>query len=206
MKNSINVAIFVRVSSSQQSTEMQISDLHEVCERNDWRIVETYNETVSGTKGQGERSELNRLMIDASRRKFDKVVVWSVDRLGRNMKHLVSVLAQLNELDINLYAYKQGIDTSTTMGQSFFYMVGIFAELENNMRKERQSLGIKKALEKGAKFGRKSKLDKKVLAEISSLREQGLSMRGIAKQLNISVATVHKGCSEMVAENQVLAA
>jgi DNA invertase Pin-like site-specific DNA recombinase len=85
------------------------------------------------------------------------------------MKHLVTVLTQLKDLDINLFAYKQGIDTSTTMGQSFFYMVGIFSELENNMRKERQVIGIKRALDNGAKFGRKSKSNDKTVSEITKL-------------------------------------
>tara|TARA_B100000767_G_scaffold275540_1_gene313162 strand:+ start:1350 stop:1961 length:612 start_codon:yes stop_codon:yes gene_type:complete len=197
----MNVAIFLRVSTAHQTTENQRIELYEVCERNNWNIVEEYDETVSGTKGQSDRDELNRMMIDASRKKFDKVVVWSVDRLGRNMKHLVSTLSQLKDLGIDLYSYKQGIDTSTTMGLSFYYMVGIFAELENNMRKERQVIGIKRALDNGAKFGRKSKLTSATLSQISSFREQGLSMRKISKELNISVATVHKGCSEMVVQN-----
>ena len=81
-------------------------------------------------------------------------------------------------------------------------MVGIFAELENNMRSERQKIGIRRALESGAKFGRKSKLSKSVLTQIHSLREQGQSMRQISKELDISVATVHKGCSEKVVENR----
>ena len=91
----MNVAIYVRVSTQQQTTENQLLELYEVCERNDWTVVEEYNETVSGTKGQTDREELNRMMIDASRRKFEKVVVWSVDRIGRDMKHLVSVLSQM---------------------------------------------------------------------------------------------------------------
>ena len=197
----MNVAIYVRVSTQQQTTENQLLELYEVCERNDWTVVEEYNETVSGTKGQSDREELNRMMIDASRRKFEKVVVWSVDRIGRDMKHLVSVLSQMKDLDIDIYSYKQGIDTSTTMGSSFFYMVGIFAELENNMRSERQKIGIRRALENGAKFGRKSKLSKSVLNKIHLFREQGLSMRQISKELDLSVATVHKGCSEKVVEN-----
>lgn len=198
----MNVGIFLRVSSISQSTENQRLELYEVCERNDWTIVEEYNETVSGTKGEDERDELKRMLTDASRRKFDKLVVWSVDRLGRNMKHLVTVLSQMKDLDVDIYSYKQGIDTSTTMGSSFFYMVGIFAELENNMRSERQKIGIRRALESGAKFGRKSKLSKSVLTQIHSLREQGQSMRQISKELDISVATVHKGCSEKVVENR----
>ena len=198
----MNVALFLRVSSLSQTTENQRLELYEVCERNDWTIVEEYNETVSGTKGEDERDELKRMLTDASRRKFDKLVVWSVDRLGRNMKHLVTVLSQMKDLDVDIYSYKQGIDTSTTMGSSFFYMVGIFAELENNMRSERQKIGIRRALESGAKFGRKSKLSKSVLTQIHSLREQGQSMRQISKELDISVATVHKGCSEKVVENR----
>ena len=108
----MNVAIYVRVSTQHQTTDNQLLELYEVCERNDWTVVEEYNETVSGTKGQSDREELNRMMIDASRRKFDKVVVWSVDRVGRSMKHLVSVLSQLKDMNIDIYSFKQGIDLS----------------------------------------------------------------------------------------------
>ena len=141
----MKVAIYVRVSTQHQTTENQLVELHEVCDRNDWEIVEEYNETISGTKGINERTELNRLLIDAGRKKFDKVVVWSVDRVGRSMKHLVTVLSQLKDLGCDIYSYKQAIDTSTTMGSSFFHMVGIFAEVENNIRKERQKIGIRRA-------------------------------------------------------------
>ena len=155
----MKVAVMVRVSTIQQTTENQLLELYEVCERNDWSVVEEYNETVSGTKGVNDRKQLERMLKDASRKKFDKLVIWSVDRLGRSMKHLVSVLSQLKDLDIDIYSYKQGIDTSTTMGSSFFHTVGIFAELENNMRRERQIVGIKRALKDGVKFGRKDVVD-----------------------------------------------
>ena len=201
----MNVAIYVRVSTQQQTTENQLLELYEVCERNDWTVVEEYNETVSGTKGQSDREELNRMMIDASRRKFEKVVVWSVDRIGRHIKHHVSVLSQMKDLNVDIYSYKQGIDTSTTMGSSFFYMVGIFAELENNMRRERQIVGIRRALENGAKFGRKSKLNDVTISAISSMRDEGQSIRKIAKELNLGVGTVHKACSEMVVQNNEVA-
>ena len=191
----MKVAIYVRVSTQHQTTENQLVELHEVCDRNDWEIVEEYNETISGTKGINERTELNRLLIDASRKKFSKVVVWSVDRVGRSMKHLVTVLSQLKDLGCDIYSYKQAIDTSTTMGSSFFHMVGIFAELENNMRAERQRIGIKRALENGAKFGRKTKLDEATISTISDMRKQGQSIRKIAKQVNLGIATVHKVCT-----------
>jgi DNA invertase Pin-like site-specific DNA recombinase len=193
----MKVAVYVRVSTQQQTTENQLLELYEVCERNDWTIVDEYNETVSGTKGVNDRKELDRMLKDASRKKFQKVVVWSVDRVGRSMKHLVSVLSQLKDLDIDIYSYKQGIDTSTTMGSSFFHMVGIFAELENNMRRERQIVGIKRALKDGVKFGRKDVVDEDKEYQIWQLRTKGKSIRAIAKEVGISVGRTHKVCSSM---------
>ena len=193
----MKVAIYVRVSTIQQTTENQLLELYEVCERNDWSVVEEYNETVSGTKGVNDRKELERMLQDASRKKFDKVVIWSVDRLGRSMKHLVSVLSQLKDLDVDIYSYKQGIDTSTTMGSSFFHMVGIFAELENNMRRERQVIDIKRALRDGIKFGRKDVIDEDKEYQIYQLRSKGKSIRAIAKEVGISVGRTHKVCSSL---------
>ena len=188
----LDVAVYVRVSTSGQTTENQLIELSEVCERNKWHIVEVYNETISGTKSVDERAELNRLLQDASRKKFSKVVVWSVDRVGRSMKHLVTVLSQLKDLGCDIYSYKQAIDTSTTMGSSFFHMVGIFAELENNMRAERQKIGIRRALDNGAKFGRKSIITKELVQKVVDLRRKGLSMRGIATKLDVSTTVVQK--------------
>ena len=191
----MKVAIYVRVSTQQQTTENQLLELYEVCDRNDWTIVEEYNETVSGTKSVDDRKELHRMLQDAARKKFDKVVIWSVDRLGRSMKHLVSVLSQLKDLDVDIYSYKQGIDTSTTMGSSFFHMVGIFSELENNMRRERQVIGIKRALRDGVKFGRKNVVDEDVEYQIYQLRSKGKSIRSIATAVGISVGRTHQVCS-----------
>jgi DNA invertase Pin-like site-specific DNA recombinase len=193
----MRVAIFARVSTMHQTTENQLLELYEVCERNDWSVVEEYNETVSGTKGVNERKELERMLKDASRKKFDKVVIWSVDRLGRSMKHLVSVLSQLKDLGVDIFSYKQSIDTSTTMGSSFFHMVGIFAELENNMRRERQVIGIKRALRDGVKFGRKDVVDEDKEYQIYQLRSKGKSIRAIAKKVGISVGRTHQVCSSM---------
>jgi len=188
----LDVAIYVRVSTASQTTENQLIELTEVCERNKWHITNIYNETISGTKSVDERAELNRMLQDASRKKFSKVVVWSVDRVGRSMKHLVTVLSQLQDSGCDIYSYKQAIDTSTTMGTSFFHMVGIFAELENNMRAERQKIGIRRSLENGAKFGRKTLITDKLVQKVVDLRHQGLSMRVIATELDVSTTIVQK--------------
>ena len=194
----LDVAVYVRVSTLGQTTENQLIELSEVCDRNKWHITNVYNETISGTKGVDERTELNRMMEDASRKKFSKVVVWSVDRIGRSMKHLVTVLSQLKDIGCDIYSYKQAIDTSTTMGSSFFHMVGIFAELENNMRAERQRIGIKRALDNGAKFGRKSIITKELVQKVVDLRRKGLSMRGVATELDVSTTIVQKSLKQSV--------
>jgi len=194
----LDVAIYVRVSTASQTTENQLIELTEVCVRNKWHISNIYNETISGTKSVDERAELNRMLQDASRKKFSKVVVWSVDRVGRSMKHLVTVLSQLKDLGCDIYSYKQAIDTSTTMGSSFFHMIGIFAELENNMRAERQKIGIRRALENGAKFGRKSIMSDKLIKSVADLRTRGLSMRKIASALNVSTTVVQKSLKTSV--------
>ena len=194
----LQVACYLRVSTLSQHSENQLIELLDVCNRNKWQITEIYEETISGTKGVDERYELNRMMHDACRKKFDKVVVWSVDRLGRSMKHLVSVLSQLDDLNVDVFSYVQGIDTSTQFGKSMFQMVGIFAELENNMRKERQSIGIKRALDNGAKFGRKSIMNDELIKKINNLREEGHSMRNIANECDVSTTIVQKAIKNTV--------
>ena len=200
----LDVALFVRVSTSDQTTDNQIIELSEICERNKWYITKVYNETVSGTLGVDDRSELSAMMKDASRKEFDKIVVWSVDRLSRSMTHLVNVLSQMKDVGVDIYSYKQGIDTSTTMGSSFFQMVGIFAELENNMRKERQSIGIKRALSQGVKFGRRKVVDADKELEIVEMRHKGKSLRYIAKKTGISLGSVQRVCSTKSSANPVV--
>ena len=194
----LQVACYLRVSTLSQHSENQLIELLDVCNRNKWQITEIYEETISGTKGVEERYELNRMMHDACQKKFDKVVVWSVDRLGRSMKHLVSVLSQLDELNVDVFSYVQGIDTSTQFGKSMFQMVGIFAELENNMRADRQRIGIKRALDNGAKFGRKSIMNDELIKKINNLREEGHSMRNIANECDVSTTIVQKAIKNTV--------
>jgi DNA invertase Pin-like site-specific DNA recombinase len=104
----------------------------------------------------------------------------------------------MKDVGVDVYSYKQGIDTSTTMGSSFFHMVGIFAELENNMRKERQKIGIRRALDNGAKFGRKSIMTDELVQSVVDLRRKGLSMRGVATELNVSTTIVQKSLKQSV--------
>ena len=188
----MKIAIYTRVSTSDQTTQNQLMDLEEVIERNNWEVVEFYDEVISGTKGVDERFELARMLKDAQRKKFEKLIIWSVDRLGRNLKNIIGVLSTLHESGIEVFSYKQGIDTSTTMGRSFMAITGIFAEIENDLRKERQSIGIKRAIAQGAKFGRKPKVNDRIRDEVVTLRSEGMSYRNIGKELGLTATTVQR--------------
>jgi DNA invertase Pin-like site-specific DNA recombinase len=187
-------AIYVRVSTAHQNDEAQHDELVSLCKRSGWDVVDIYREKVSGTKGSNERAELKRLMRDARLRRFSKVVVWSVDRLGRSMPHLVTVLTELKEINIHIFSFKQGIDTETTMGSMLFQFIGIFAEFENEMRKERQTIGIAKAKQKGVRFGKKPTPSSK-LREIKRLRSEGVAILRICKDVGVSPNTVYRAIS-----------
>ena len=202
-KGQTRVALYCRTSMKSQHLDLQYKDLVETAKRMDWKIVELYEEQVSGTKGVEERSALERMLLDASQKRFDKVMIYSVCRLARNMKHLISVCEQLKDYGIHIYSYSQNLDTSTMSGQAFFQMCGIFSSMETSLRAERQKLGIARALQRGAKFGRKTKLTDGKLREIKRLRETGLSYNKISKVVGLGHATVYKAVksiqSEMVA-------
>ena len=191
------VACYLRVSTAQKQTTLnQRMELEDVCRRNNWEIVEVYDETISGTKSISERDELKRMLKDASAKFFDMVVVFSVCRVGRSMKHLVSVMTHLDEVGCDIYAHQQGIRTDTSMGRMFFQLCGVMAEVENSIRLDRQLIGIKRAKAQGVKFGRPKVIDEEMELQIVELRHKGKSVRQIAKNVGISVGMAHKVVKE----------
>jgi len=199
-KSQTRVVMYCRTSTKEQHLDCQYEDLLEVAKRMNWRIVKIYEEQVSGTKGVEDRTALKQLMFDASKKRFDKVMIWDVSRLARNMRHLISVCEQLKDYGIHIYSFSQGLDTSTMMGSTFFQMCGIFSSMETELRAERQKLGIARALERGAKFGRKTKLTDDKLKEIKRLRETGLSYNKISKEVGLGHATVYKAVNSTQSE------
>jgi DNA invertase Pin-like site-specific DNA recombinase len=169
----MKVAIYARVSTVDQNYEGQLEELRALADRSGWEVVEVYSEKVSGTKETEDRPELKRMM-----------------RLGRSMKNLVLVLNELKDLKIDIFSYKQAIDTSTAMGSMFFQFLGIFSEFENTIRKERQIVGIRKAKERGVRFGRKPTTDAQI-AKIRWLRKNGSSIRAICAEVKVSPNTVY---------------
>jgi DNA invertase Pin-like site-specific DNA recombinase len=187
------VAMYVRVSTAQKQTTLnQRIELEDVCRRNDWNIVEIYDETISGTKSIDDRKELKRMLKDASSKYFDMVVVFSVCRIARSMTHLVTVMTHLDELGCDIYSHQQGIRTDTSMGRMFFQLMGCLSECEMSIRKDRQMIGIKRAKSQGIKFGRKDVVDEDMELKIVELRHKGKSIRAIAKNVGISVGRTHK--------------
>jgi DNA invertase Pin-like site-specific DNA recombinase len=158
----MRAALYVRVSTADQTTLNQELELKEYCERNNIEVFQVYkDEGVSGAKTS--RPALDNLLKDMRLRKFDTVIVWKYDRLGRSTLHLTNILSELDNKNIRLIAVTQNIDTSTAMGKFFYTIMSGIAELEREMIRERVNLGLKRAKAQGKKLGRpKGSKDKKV--------------------------------------------
>ncbi len=185
---SLKTALYVRVSTHGQHPENQLLALRKYAEARGLEVLAEYVD-VGQSGGKTSRPELNRLMMDARRRKFNIVLVARLDRLARSLKQLVMTLDELRELGISFTSLQEGFDTSTSTGILLFQVVGAIAEFERSLIRERIALGLERAREQGKTIGRPlgAVVDTE---EIHSLRSQGLSLRAIAKQVGISHPTV----------------
>ena len=186
------IAIYARVSTDKQSTENQLLELRTLCSKLGYTIVQEYTDNgISGAKSQDERPALNLLLKDATRRKFDMVMCWSIDRLGRSLQHLVEILNELQALKIDLYFHQQGMDTSTPLGRMIFSVFGAIGEFERNLIRERVLAGQQRAKANGVKLGRPSKMNDGMRSAVKLLREKGMGIKQIARELQIGVGTVY---------------
>lgn len=186
-------AIYARVSTDGQTTENQLLELRLVAERNGWPIIQEFvDQGISGAKGREQRPAFNALWKGATRREFDVVMVWAVDRLGRSLTHLVNFLSEIHAKNVDLFIYQQGIDTTTPAGKALFGMMGVFAEFERSMIQERVKAGIKRVRANGQRWGRRmiEETDPAICVKILELRQQGLGMAAIGKQVGLSSRTV----------------
>ena len=185
----MKIAIYARVSTDEQTTENQTLGLKKVAERNGWEIQAIYADTISGAKSK--RPQLDKLMKAVMRKEIDMVMVWSVDRLGRSLQHLITLLSDIHSKDCDLYLHLQGIDTTTPSGKMMFQMLGVFAEFERSMIRERVLAGLDRARSQGKRLGRPP-IPPITVDKIKRLRGEGLSLRKIAKQVGISTSKVHQ--------------
>ncbi|MDA1091444.1 MAG: recombinase family protein [Proteobacteria bacterium] len=189
-------ALYLRVSTGEQTTENQRRELETVANRCRWEIIAFYEDAgISGAKGRDRRPAYDQLLKDAARRQFDVAMAWSVDRLGRSLTDLIGFMDELNSLNIDLYLHQQGIDTTTPSGRAMFQMCGVFAEFERAMIQERVKAGLARTRAQGKTLGR-PKVAKDVEKSVRSLRKAGTGKRKIAKQLGIGVSTVMRVLNE----------
>ena len=186
------VCIYVRVSTTKQTVENQIQVLREYSDRCGYQITQIYSDNgISGSKGRQDRPGLDQMLKDGVQRKFEMVLVWSVDRLGRSVSHLVEVMNELNELKIDLYFNQQSIDTSTSSGRMIFGIFGCIAEMERALISERVSAGLQRAVSQGKKLGRPTKMNDGLKSAIQLLRQRGMGIKQIAKELKVGIGTVY---------------
>ena len=186
------VAIYGRVSTSGQSTDIQLQECRQYAERSGYTVVGEYCDTISGTTSKDDREALGRLLEDAFMRKFDTVVVYSIDRLGRSLKHCLDILDTLRERQVQFISIKQQIDTGSSVGKLIFEIFACLASYERTQILERTALGRERAKARGVRFGRPSKMNSSVAEAVRLLRKKGAGIKEIATSLDIGVGTVYK--------------
>lgn len=189
----VRTAIYCRVSTADQSCELQRRELLDYCKHRGWQIADEYIDTGwSGAKAI--RPQLARLQADARKRRFDAVLVWKLDRWGRSVPDCIRSIQELDSLGIRFVAVTQNIDTDEKNPMSRFLLVimSAFAELERELIRERTVAGVKAARENGKTLGRPRRVFRR--DEALKLRGEGLSWRVIAKRMEVPVSTVVDAC------------
>ena len=188
------VALYVRVSTADQTVANQQRELEAVAQRHGWEVVEVFaDQGVSGAKDR--RPALDRLRQGIVRKDFDVVAAWSVDRLGRSLQHLLVFLGELKAKGVDLYLHQQGLDTATPAGRALFQMLGVFAEFERAIIIERVHAGLRRARANGTRLGRpRTPVD---IGRVVSMRSEGKSIRAVARALKISPMSVGRALAEL---------
>jgi DNA invertase Pin-like site-specific DNA recombinase len=208
-------ALYVRVSTDHQTVENQIRELTQIAERRGWQVVEIYRDAgISGAKGRDGRPGLDLMLTDASRGKFDVVMSWAIDRLGRSLIDLLGTIQHLEACGVDLYLDQQAIDTTTPAGKLMFQITGAFAEFERSMIRTRVNAGLKRAkdqIKRQGHFVTKHGEVKKRLgrpnADPDKLRKaraelaKGIGIITVAKLVGLGTGTVQRIKAEMVANS-----
>jgi DNA invertase Pin-like site-specific DNA recombinase len=186
----MRVAIYARCSTfNGQDPTMQTRELREYSERRGWTVADEYADIgISGTKER--RPELDRLMQDAHRRRFDCVVVWKFDRFARSVSHLLRALETFKAQGIEFVSFSEQMDTSTPAGKMVFTVLGAVAELERSLIVERVKAGLRNAKAKGKHLGRPRRVVD--AHRVAALRAQGMGWKRVAEELGIGVGTLYR--------------
>ncbi len=192
----LRAAIYLRVSTGEQTVENQRRDLEAAAAQRGWTITATYaDEGISGAKGRDKRPGLDTMLKDAMRGKFDVVMCWAVDRMGRSLADLVGTLQELHGAKVDLFLHQQAIDTTTPAGRAMFGMMGVFAEFERSMIQARIKAGLERAKaspRKGAKAIGRPKVTGSTEAAIRAQLAAGVGIGKVARTLGVGVSTVQR--------------
>src|SRR5208337_4141559 len=185
----MRAAIYARVSTKDQSCDMQMRDLRAYCDARGFTIIHEYID-IGQSGAKDSRPELNLLMADARKRKFDSILVWRFDRFARSTKHLLLALEEFRSLGVQFMSYQENIDTSSPLGQALFTIVSAVAQLERDLIRERVRAGLRNARAKGKKFGRpRAAVDP---VAVAALRSEGRSWSEVCRSLNLSKGTAQR--------------
>jgi DNA invertase Pin-like site-specific DNA recombinase len=187
----MRVALYARVSTTNhgQDTDVQLGELREYCDRRKWQVTAEYVDSgVSGAKEK--RVQLDRLMADARRCKFDAVVVYRYDRFARSLRHLITALDEFNALGIQFASLHEGVDTSTPNGRLIFGIFASIAEFERELIRDRVRSGLRNARAKGKRLGRPRVIVN--TTQIAALRDSGASWGTICATTGLTAGTVRR--------------
>ena len=186
------VGLYARTSTlNNQSTERQIEELKLICKNHNYEIVDIYNdEGVSGSKKS--RPELDRMMSDIFKRKFDTLMTLELSRLGRSVSNMCEILEQCKSSKVSLFIVNQKINTDEIIGEFFFNVLNSISQFEKDLIRERIMSGLENAKRKGVKLGRPTNLNEGMMKSVKFMRGQGVPVKKIAKDLKIGVCTVYK--------------
>ncbi|MBT6995575.1 recombinase family protein [Candidatus Woesearchaeota archaeon] len=204
----LKTAIYVRVSTEEQAKEgisisAQIDRCQNYCKARSWKVINVYTD-AGYSAGSMKRPGVQQLFKDLNENKFENILVYKFDRFSRNVRDLITFLDQLNEKQVNFTSVTENIDTTTAMGEAFFQMIGVFAQLERGMVKERVKLAFDKKISDGESLSRAplgyiynngklaiDKLNSKKIKTIFEMRVAGIHYKIISEKLNIPISTLY---------------
>jgi DNA invertase Pin-like site-specific DNA recombinase len=190
-------ALYVRVSTDKQTIENQQRELRQIAERRGWEIVAEYHDAgISGAKGRDKRPGLDQMLKDASRRRFDVVMAWAIDRIGRSLIDLLATIQTLEACGVDLYLDQQSIDTTTPAGKLTFQVCGAFAEFERSMIRHRVNAGLKRAVAAGKTLGR-PKVTAGLEKRIRSRLQAGVGILKVGREIGVGTSVVQRIREEM---------
>lgn len=213
MTKAMRAALYLRVSTGEQTVENQRKELEAAAAARGWQVVHVYADRgISGAKGRDARPQLDLMLKDAVRRRFDVAMVWAVDRLGRSLPDLICSMQELHGAKVDMFILQSGIDTTTSSGKAMFQMMGVFAEFERSMIQSRVKAGLQraKAEQAAGKVRRDSKgvrkldigrprISREVEKAIQARLKDGVGMLKIAAEIGVGSGTVQRIKREMTA-------